>query len=115
MSSHSVLTAAHCVHDVDVDEFDVFLGMDWEGQESVRIQPLSVINHPKFCSDKDQACNHLDYDYSVITLTKAPDFSPKINPVCLPEPSQKFEADIVTTVSGWGQGGKWRHRLRRVN
>ena len=71
LSSHTVLTAAHCVatlhKDGTVDKIDkdfyLLFGKTGTQEEGIRRSPKSVIVHPKYTFDHE-------YDFAIVTLSR---------------------------------------------
>ncbi|XP_042861241.1 coagulation factor IX-like [Penaeus japonicus] len=110
-----VLTAAHCVFDVDIEKGDKVVvkaneydirSKDETVVQSIRVQKIIV--HPNYQSKTQRA------DIALLMLRKALVFGRGVAPICLP-PKHDFE-DFNTIVLGWGSlsfNGKDPRRLQK--
>jgi len=125
VSQTKVLTAAHCVRDIDVaslkvrlGEYDTMLGGDREPRPHQDIPVQSIRLHENFNPGT------LFNDVAIISLAFPAELTEHINPICLPsqeeitsgsyyDPSQCF-------ASGWGknafdESGMFQTTLRKVD
>jgi len=102
ISDRWVLTAAHCMQGRFLSDIQVLLGEhDYEDEtetDSVRSNIEQIINNPKYAS------SNVDYDFSLLKLSKAIEFNkhPHIRPICLPVDDTKSYGDVTATITGWG-------------
>ena len=109
ISDLQVATAAHCVVGKTTDEVAVVLGTENVKEElnnlnfrylfKIEISPLYEI----LDKTMDKAFKHTS-DVAILTLEKAVDLSPKINPICLPSDAESKETYVgkEAIVAGWG-------------
>nr|XP_051708491.1 polyserase-2 isoform X4 [Oryctolagus cuniculus] len=98
IASRWVLTAAHCIF--DLEEYTVRLGgrmMHGDSEQAVVI-PVADIVYP---SDFDETT--FSHDIALAVLAFSVNFSSYIQPVCLPEKSLKVKTGTLCWVTGWGQ------------
>lgn len=101
VSPRFILTAAHCVFDVEIEkgdkvvvkanEYDV-KNKDETVKQSIRVQ--KIILHPKYRPSTQRA------DIALLMLRKDLVLGPGVAPICLP-PEGDYE-DLNTIVLGWG-------------
>merc|ERR1719341_3181170 len=97
VSNREVLTAAHCTSGgasaayVVLGEHDLRRA---DGEKKVRV--CGVTNNPSYNS------RTVDYDFSILTLCEAVDFTTDISPACLPTSSSTNYDNRQAVVSGWG-------------
>ncbi|KAJ7325043.1 hypothetical protein JRQ81_018063 [Phrynocephalus forsythii] len=100
ISSHWVLTAAHCLdtvipHQVTVGDFDKY--QRERDEQKVRVQRFW--RHPQY------VWNSYNNDIALIRLTSDVVFSQHVIPICLPNPhlaTLLLEGNTQGMVSGWG-------------
>ncbi|KAG9349643.1 hypothetical protein JZ751_028091 [Albula glossodonta] len=113
-----ILTATHCLEDIDVKYLKVVAGehnidVD-EGTEQV-IQVAEMVLH------KDYVVKTADNDIALLRLEDPIQFSPYAVPVCLPQrelAEWELWAVSLHTVSGWGrrsEGGPTSRILRKLD
>jgi len=114
LSSHTIITAAHCTLGQNIDTFKVVVNehdvtVD-DGQEVLDI--CSKNEHPSYSSHTNA------HDIAILTLCKPLTFTPKVSPICLPElPGEDYD-NVLSTVTGWGTlslGGAQSDVLMGVN
>ncbi|CAH0731304.1 unnamed protein product, partial [Brenthis ino] len=104
ISTHHVLTAAHCIHKHETDLYVVRLGELDLAREDEGATPIDVLIKYKI--------KHEDYDRSTITndiglliLEQRVQFTDLIKPICIPQSSElrsnTFE-DWTPLLAGWG-------------
>eukprot|EP00090_Calanus_glacialis_P013655 TRINITY_DN22310_c0_g1_i1.p1 TRINITY_DN22310_c0_g1~~TRINITY_DN22310_c0_g1_i1.p1 ORF type:complete len:357 (+),score=90.67 TRINITY_DN22310_c0_g1_i1:218-1288(+) len=107
LSDSWMVTAAHCVLGVDIDDLEARLG---EHQRKHTAEPFKhvdkriekVIIHRRF--------NNLtkEFDIALLKFKDGPiQFQPNIIPICLPTSSSSFDGSSGW-VTGWGKLFKWR-------
>ncbi|XP_067834256.1 serine protease 33-like isoform X1 [Heptranchias perlo] len=94
-----VLTAAHCVFDVKISNYIVYLGRFQQGsfnsnEKSARIK--SIKYHEKYANTHD------GYDIAVVQLDRSIEFNTYIMPICLPTSTFQFPCGADCWVTGWG-------------
>jgi len=98
ISDRYVLTAAHCIMNKLAADIVVRLGVtDWsEMEDSIHhaIPAVEVFSHPKF----SYLTTH--YDIGLVKLERSAPTTPKVSPICLPDPSSF--ADESAVIVGWG-------------
>ncbi|XP_049822688.1 serine proteinase stubble [Aethina tumida] len=108
-----VLTAAHCIHEVDQSKLSVVAGAYDFYSPSVQEQRRNVTRI---------IANNFDFPtfYNDILMVKvSPPFNlntPHVLPICLPEPEQNFTG--VAIVTGWGrlsETGRSASTLQKVS
>ena len=114
VSSRTVLTAAHCTRYQRPENIEVVVGdHNWlvgDGEE--RIKVCGKVEHPGYKPRNN------DHDIALLNLCSPVEWSPTIQPVCLPDPDTMIKEGVVATVSGWGtttSGGKQSTTLMAVN
>ena len=65
-------------------------------EEGLKIGVRNIRVHPEY---NDETMEH---DFAIVKLKKSISFSNKMNPVCLPDPNEKYEG-VQAIVSGWGE------------
>ena len=100
LSTDTVLTAAHCGDDKDLDEWKVVVGVhNWDSwQPEMDHTPCKRIPHPGYDGIED----YLDNDFAIVKLKDAVTYSPSVRPACLPSPYTDYD-NVSATVSGWGR------------
>merc|ERR1712066_233803 len=111
LSSDTVLTAAHCKHDVNA--FRVSLGdhdiTRSDGEQF--ISPSQWISHPSY-----NRANQ-NYDFAIVKLSSPVTFTGSVLPACLPSAANNYDA-VTATVTGWGtlsSGGSQPNLLQKVD
>jgi len=105
VSDAYLITAAHCVNDIDVDMLSIRLG-EWDVRDKTEFYPhieskvSGLYIHPEFYE------GNLENDIAIIRLAKRLDFTkyPHISPVCLPPAGADFSSQLCT-ITGWGKDG----------
>jgi len=104
ISKYHVLTAAHCVRDLDKDVYYVRIGdfnmdIDEDAEQDIYID--EIYNHENF-----EGSIKLNNDISIIKLkTIGIKFHQYVQPICLPSKSIKLKHDMNCTITGWGSDG----------
>jgi len=102
LSSMNVLTAAHCLYELSVNDVksDLYVMISQtltqvtDGDQRVKV--CSVAYPPPGFSIETY-----DNDFSILTLCEPVEFSDNVQPICLPSPSLSYEG-VQATLSGWG-------------
>jgi len=101
ISNTHVLTAAHCTDEgwrKDPNSIAVLVGEHRIDDYTFNRVPVAEINmHPQYDD------NSLDYDFSILTLATAVEFSTTVAPACLPADNSRDFAGESATLSGWGR------------
>lgn len=98
ISTTFVLSAAHCVHLVDVTYLTVRYGTDQLGLGGEVIGVKSARKHPKF--------NHetISFDFSLLQLLNEITLQPGVKEIIpLPSSNDVIKDDEKTLVTGWGE------------
>jgi len=114
ISSHFIITAAHCVKGINPDRIRLILG-DHDRRHDEAHQQLKLIEkvfiHPHFVKKT------FNNDIALIKIKGEVDFSDFIRPVCLPHTDRSYNSQN-TTVVGWGklsEGGLPANVLQEVS
>ncbi|XP_018552134.2 transmembrane protease serine 3 [Lates calcarifer] len=98
ISSHWILTAAHCVYGfADPSMWTVHVGLT--EQPVNRAQSLAVeqiVYHARYRP------KGLDYDIALMKLAMSLDFNGLVEPICLPNHGEDFAEGTMCWISGWG-------------
>ena len=97
ISSQHVLTAAHCTAGKQTIDIEILLG-----EHDIKDNSFTRVAISKITDDKKYNKDNLQYDFSILTLTKPVTFTDKIRPACLPSDVTKTYTNEMATVSGWG-------------
>lgn len=101
ISSKHVLTAAHCVHNIEPNHLQVYFGGHNISEDYTSIRRVKkIIEHQNYNPVS------FDNDIAILSLYKALPFSSTIQPICLP--SKRFEdySGKNVIVAGWGKTGE---------
>ncbi|XP_050533340.1 uncharacterized protein LOC126901133 [Daktulosphaira vitifoliae] len=105
ISEYHVMTAAHCVRDLDKDVYYVRIGdydMDFQEDSEQDIYIDEIYNHENF----EEGSIKLNNDIAVIKLkTNGIKFNKYVQPVCLPSKDIKVKDDFNCSITGWGSDG----------
>ncbi|XP_047496452.1 serine proteinase stubble-like [Penaeus chinensis] len=114
-----LLTAAHCVSNLQLTELTVRLG-EWDVRAEteffshIELRPATLLVHPQYYA------GNLVNDIAILTLEHHIDFSanPHISPVCLPDAHSTFVGQRCQS-TGWGKDafggdGKFQSILKEV-
>ncbi|XP_008108629.2 ovochymase-1 isoform X1 [Anolis carolinensis] len=99
-----VVTAAHCVVDLDlklVKNLFVTVGeysLRSRDEEEQNIQVSKIIPHPSF-----NRFGNMDSDIALLFLKDRVRYGDEVQPICLPHKGDLFEAGTLCVVSGWGK------------
>merc|ERR1719422_2929710 len=72
------------------------------GEHDIKDNSFTRVAISKITDDKKYNKDNLQYDFSILTLTKPITFTDKIRPACLPSDVTKTYTNEMATVSGWG-------------
>ncbi|KAK3908893.1 Proclotting enzyme [Frankliniella fusca] len=99
LDSTHVLTAAHCVYNLQADDLTVSLGeYDLSQPDPNRVQTFGVLDilvNERFNSDA-----YTD-DIAILYLDGQAEFTDWVWPVCLPPPDMDYTGQLATVI-GWG-------------
>ena len=115
ISSTSILTAAHCTRYQRPGALEVVVGdHNWEVSDGeTRYQVCDKVEHSQYDSGNN------DHDLAILTLCSPIQWSPQIQPVCLPSSaSDQVQSGTSAVVSGWGttsSGGDQSRPLLAIN
>lgn len=105
LNNFYVLTAAHCIYKVPLEEIKVLLGVydiqDHSRQEFPP-QTFSIVEkkiHPSF---KYQQSHPDRYDVALLKLDKAAQYQANVVPICLPQSDWNFQG-WKGVITGWGK------------
>ena len=102
ISKTFVLTAAHCLENINVDRLRLLLGTDDVSQDQVYLQERKVLRaftHPEYDTTK------VYYDVALLQMNASVTFNAGIHPVCLPEEASEdvdLRRNDLVTLTGWG-------------
>ncbi|XP_050429551.1 uncharacterized protein LOC126838845 isoform X3 [Adelges cooleyi] len=105
ISKFHILTAAHCVRDLDKDAYYVRVGdydIDLKEDSEQDFYIDEIYNHEQF----EEGSIKLNNDIAVIKLkTNGIQFNQYVQPVCLPSKNTKLKHNLNCTITGWGSDG----------
>ncbi|KAL9955508.1 hypothetical protein ACROYT_G036842 [Oculina patagonica] len=112
-----IITAAHCVEDQGIAEIiGIVLGdLDIKtnsGTEQI-FRASKFIKHPLYNTEK----TGLAYDFALLKLPEPAIMNDHVQPVCLPESSEKLPVGTVCWETGWGlttHDGKMSEHLKEL-
>ncbi|XP_028326241.1 transmembrane protease serine 5 [Gouania willdenowi] len=101
ISSHWVITAAHCFVEnkwYEAADWLVVAGTVTIAQNSLgsRYRALQILHHPRF------NIHNNDYDVGLLRTITDMDMSGGVRPVCLPSPNTSFPPGSRCWITGWG-------------
>ena len=103
VTSHHILTAAHCTFDSDNNDvkdpvsIQVLVSEHDTMDSDVNRQNVFKIRiHPRYNNEEGH------FDVAILFLSSPLTFSSTIAPVCLPASTQSLYTGQVATVTGWG-------------
>ncbi|XP_013881069.1 transmembrane protease serine 6 [Austrofundulus limnaeus] len=101
ISSHWIITAAHCFAESSMSE-----EADWlvvvgkvniaHSSPGKRYRALQVLYHPLFSTNTN------DYDVGLLRTTADIDLTGGVRPVCLPKTNESFPPGASCWITGWG-------------
>merc|ERR1719422_237938 len=91
ISSQHVLTAAHCTAGKQTIDIEILLG-----EHDIKDNSFTRVAISKITDDKKYNKDNLQYDFSILTLTKPVTFTDKIRPACLPSDVTKTYTNEMT-------------------
>ena len=104
-----VLTAAHCLENVDTSTLYLLLGVDdisIEPSDQFYRKERKIVRsfiHP------DYDTNHVYYDIALIEMDQAVEFDAGVHPICLPEEATRDvdkRRNDLATLTGWGTSSR---------
>jgi len=111
VSDTVAITAAHCTDGSSASELSVRAGTSFVESGGQLIQVAEIRQHPDF------DYFNIDYDITVLILSKPIELGSTAQPIPLPEENQVFPSGIESVVSGWGalrEGGSSPDQLQAV-
>lgn len=91
-----ILTAAHCTEDEQAESLSVRVG------SSTHAIGGTVVDVDRFEQHKQYDESTIDYDYSLLKLSKPLKFSAGVQAIELPGPADKVSDGTLCLVTGWG-------------
>jgi len=118
IDERAVLTAAHCVDDLQPGaRLRVRLG-EWDTQQETEFLPHIDVDVDRFVTHEDFNGRRLNDDVAILLLKEPVPLQEHIDTLCLPEPGETFDAPIECIATGWGKdafdGGKFQTVLKLV-
>lgn len=92
-----VLTAAHCASNSSASYLSLRIG------SSYRRSGGSIVNLSRVVQHKNYNPSRIDFDFSLLELSKPLTFNDQIQPIALPEADTVIQDGAVCLVSGWGE------------
>jgi len=111
VSETVAITAAHCTFGYSASELSVRAGTTFVESGGQLIQVAEIHEHP------DYHYSNMDYDISVLILSKPIELGSTAQPIPLPEENQDIPAGAESVVSGWGalrEAGSLSDQLQAV-
>lgn len=98
--SEYVITAAHCVSDVDVDNIEVVAGLNKLDEQLNEFNTFGVSN--VYINPKYNPSSSFTNDIAILKLSKPVEFDYNVGSICLPltNPSYAYNKEVVMV--GWG-------------
>ncbi|KAF2361936.1 Serine proteases trypsin domain [Trinorchestia longiramus] len=105
INQHFLITAAHCIQDIDPSLLKIRLG-EWDVRDKSEFYPYvefevsGVYSHPEFYE------GNLENDIAILRTDRLVDYTkyPHISPVCMPASRQDFSGQVCR-ITGWGKDG----------
>jgi len=113
LSDTWVVTAAHCVLGLDIDDIEVRLG---EHQRKHEAEPFKHVDKKIEKMVIHRRFDNLtkEFDIALLKFRDGPvEFQPNIIPICLPTSSSSMEGSSGW-VTGWGKIFKWRRFMSDI-
>lgn len=95
ISNEFILTAAHCVTNymnIVAGEYNL---IEKEGYEQER-RVVRAFKHPQYNK------NNVDNDIALLKVDPPLEYTQKVWPACLPEPSEELKPELIAKIVGWG-------------
>ncbi|XP_073822297.1 trypsin-1-like [Musca autumnalis] len=111
ISKEWILTAAHCTYGREASELKVRLGSTDTDKDGDLIDVAKLVQHEKF------NIRNVDYDYSLIKLSKEIELDETKKIVDLPKLKEDYMDGTVCLVTGWGNTKNrtdWEQLLRQT-
>uniref|UniRef100_A0A1B6HKB4 Phenoloxidase-activating factor 2 n=1 Tax=Homalodisca liturata TaxID=320908 RepID=A0A1B6HKB4_9HEMI len=96
-----VLTAAHCVHQVRLQELTVRLG-EWDSQHKTETYPVQNVGAVEIVIHEQFKLNSLFNDIALVFLASPAELGGNIRTICLPEANEIVDSRKCLA-SGWGK------------
>lgn len=91
-----VITAAHCTTGVILNALAIRAGSSMRTMGGINVPVSNIVQHPRYNS------NTLDFDISIMYLTKQLSFTNGIHAINLPRQGEAIAVGTNTIISGWG-------------
>lgn len=101
ISDQWILSAAHCFT-VGISNLEILVGATKHESEGKRIRIERIVKHPKYIAA------NADNDFVLVKLKEKLQLNDKVQPIRLPEASEKFESGRMCLVTGWGDIASWQ-------
>jgi len=101
-ASDIVLTAGHCITNLDKPDWIVVANLHWQSYQytAEKRNVTKVKRHEKYV-------NFLTYDIALLKLDKPINFTDTIRPVCLPKQGEAVPVGKQCVAAGWGRTNKY--------
>jgi len=96
-----VLTAAHCVHQLDAASLVVRLG-EWDFRNKMELLPHVEVGVSGIAVHPEYIRRRLQEDVAVLTLAEPVQLQPHIDTLCLPDPDVDYDR-AACVAPGWGK------------
>ncbi|XP_073821501.1 trypsin-1-like [Musca autumnalis] len=96
ISKQWILTAAHCTYGKTADRLKVRLGTSESAKGGELLDVIEIVQHKQF------NYSNVDYDYSLLKLSREIEFDETKQPVKLPETKEDAKDGDQCFVTGWG-------------
>nr|XP_020462229.1 transmembrane protease serine 3 [Monopterus albus] len=98
ITSHWILTAAHCVYGfADPSMWVVYVGLTEQPVHRAQSLAVDQIIYHAYYQPKG-----LDYDIALMKLATSLVFNGFVEPICLPNHGEEFKEGTMCWISGWG-------------
>ncbi|XP_037818866.1 trypsin-3-like [Lucilia sericata] len=97
INEHTILTAAHCIHNLSPDNLRVHVG-----DKSLAVKQGDVYNVEAIYFNKNWTSDNYDYDVGLIKILGSFKLGPQVQPIKLVGPKARIRDGTIATVIGWG-------------
>ncbi|KAJ7996718.1 hypothetical protein DPEC_G00239940 [Dallia pectoralis] len=103
IDSQWLVTAAHCIHgkNIHLSNWEAVLGL--HSQNSVAVAPSQTLKVDRVIMNKHYNKQTKDSDIAMMHLHRNVTFTEYIQPICLPQIDQQYEAGRKCFIAGWGR------------